>query len=233
MGSGWNMAAFWVATAYSIYTVVAPTEIQSRLLLVVHVDPSYRLAVWGFGLAAFFLYAGFRAWNGEYQLAEHGRLELEVAKQDADASAAKFERPGFHSEITEVAINGDSDRPEWIHLHVYLVIRNQGADSAVDRWMLRVVPPQPATPFILTEQNLSVWADIGRRAQGGNRLHDPEIIKRGGRKEGWLHFFGPQARYGFTTGQSIAVEVSFKDVHGNKYSVVNLPNWDMEPFFSR
>lgn len=181
MGRGWDVAVFWIATAYSIYTVIAPTEIQSRLLRAVHIDPSHRLALLGFGLAAFFLYAGFRAWNDEYQRSAQDRLNLEITKREAEANAAKFEQPRFDSEITEVAIDGDHSYADRIHVHIYLALRNQGADSAVDRWMLRVVPPQPATPFILTEQSLSASTeDLGNRARGGNLLHDPEIIKRGG-----------------------------------------------------
>lgn len=65
VGHGWEVAAFWIASAYSVYAVVVPTEIQARVLAAVHVDPKQRLAIWGFGLAAFFLYAGFRAWSGE------------------------------------------------------------------------------------------------------------------------------------------------------------------------
>jgi hypothetical protein len=74
VGHGWDTAAFLIATAYSIYTAVTPVELQQSVLRAVHIDPSYRLAVWGFGLALFFLYAGFRAWNEAESDGSHGDL---------------------------------------------------------------------------------------------------------------------------------------------------------------
>ena len=65
VGHGWDMSAFWIATVYSVWTVVVPLDVQRKVMLAVHVDPAQRLVIWGFGLAAFFLYAGFRAWDGE------------------------------------------------------------------------------------------------------------------------------------------------------------------------
>ncbi len=67
VGHGWETAAFWIASAYSIFNVVAPDWLQRKFFLLIHVDPGERLAVLGFGLAAFFLYAGFRTWSAEYQ----------------------------------------------------------------------------------------------------------------------------------------------------------------------
>ena len=71
MGRGFDMAAFWIATVYSIWTFAVPLDIQRKAMIAVHVDPSQRLVIFGFGLAAFFLYAGFqlgtkntRLWNG-------------------------------------------------------------------------------------------------------------------------------------------------------------------------
>jgi len=57
------MIAFWIATAYSVFTVAAPDSWQRHFLLAIRIDPNQRLAVWGFGLALFFFYAGFRAWS--------------------------------------------------------------------------------------------------------------------------------------------------------------------------
>jgi hypothetical protein len=65
VGHGWDMSAFWIATVYSIWTVVVPLDVQRKVMLAVHVDPAQRLVIWGFALAAFFLYAGFRAWDEE------------------------------------------------------------------------------------------------------------------------------------------------------------------------
>jgi hypothetical protein len=85
VGHGWNTAAFWIATVYSIYSVVAPEEFQRRVLTRVHINPSQRLAVWGFGLAGFFLYAGFRAWGDEHWIADN-------LKSERDASASALSR---------------------------------------------------------------------------------------------------------------------------------------------
>jgi hypothetical protein len=65
---------------------------------------------------------------------------------------------------------------------------------------------------------------------GGNLLHDPEVVKRGGRKEGWILCHGPKARLGLMTGQRPAVKVSFKDVHDNEYSAIHPPNFKINFF---
>jgi hypothetical protein len=118
-----------------------------------------------------------------------------------------------------------------IRLYVHLVIRNQGAESAIDRWKLRVVPPQPAGPYIQDEKGWLSESQMGYPdAVGRNLLHDPEIIKRGGRKEGWLLCRGPQKNLGLAPGQRPAVMVSFKDVHDNEYSVVYPPNFKADFF---
>jgi hypothetical protein len=70
MGHGWAALAFWVATVYSIWAAVVPIQIQKRAMLAAHIDPTQRLAIWGFGLAVFFLYAGFRAWDEERAIVE-------------------------------------------------------------------------------------------------------------------------------------------------------------------
>ena len=63
VGHGWDTVAFWIATVYSVYSFVVPISFQKRVLEAVDIDPSQRLAIWGFGLAAFFLSAGFRTWS--------------------------------------------------------------------------------------------------------------------------------------------------------------------------
>ena len=98
------------------------------------------------------------------------------------AQIAELNQPRFLPEITDVFIDNDHQRTGWINIYVYLVIRNQGADSAIDRWKLIVVPPQSASPFIQTEKGLSEWLQGHDGAMHGNLLHDREIIKRAVRK---------------------------------------------------
>jgi hypothetical protein len=81
MGRGWDLAAFWVATVYSIYAALFSVKFQGYVLRTIHVDPDKRLAIWGFGLAAFFLYAGFRAWDD-------GQKRIEKIDRSAEVAAA-------------------------------------------------------------------------------------------------------------------------------------------------
>jgi hypothetical protein len=71
---GWKTIVFWIATIYSIYATLVPSEDQEAVLKRIHVDPKYRLAIWGFGLALFFLYVGFRAWNEADSAGPQGEL---------------------------------------------------------------------------------------------------------------------------------------------------------------
>jgi hypothetical protein len=68
---------------------VTPIDFQKRAMLALHIDPIHRLAIWGFGLAVFFLYAGFRAWDEERAIAEQfseGAMakELEALRTEID-----------------------------------------------------------------------------------------------------------------------------------------------------
>jgi hypothetical protein len=71
---GWKSIVFWIATVYSIYAATVPAADQEALLKVIHVDPNHRLAIWGFGLALFFLDAGFKAWDDAEHDGPHGEL---------------------------------------------------------------------------------------------------------------------------------------------------------------
>jgi hypothetical protein len=182
------------------------------------------LAVIAFG----FLVGGFRTWQKERidrnaQVASVIKLGREIDQ---------LSRPRFVPEIAGVFIEGDN-RSDWIRLYVQLVIRNQGAESAIDRWKLRIVPPQPAGPYIQDEKGWLSELQMGHRgAVGHNLLHDREIIERGGRKEGWLLCRGLQKNMGLTVGQRPALMVSFKDVHDNTYSVIDPPNFKADFFDS-
>lgn len=176
------------------------------------------LAVIAFG----FLVGGFRTWQKE-------RIDRNAIASEISRLQAKIDelgRPRFVPEITDVFIGNSNQPAGWISIYVYLVIRNQGADSAIDRWKIIVVPPQPAGPFILTERGLSEWW-LGHDGEKGNLLHDREIIKRGGEKKGWLLCEGSEARFGLSSKQRAAVKVFFKDVHDNEYSVVDPPGFHM------
>lgn len=172
------------------------------------------------------LYASFLAWNEERDL-----LEVSVKSQrSAEQKLLDNTQPQLVAEITEVFIDGDHQQPDWIKLYVFMAIRNQGAESAIDRWTLRVVPPHPGTPFVQTVKGLSETQEGRGGKVGGNLLHDVEVIGRGGRKEGWLLCHGPKTRLGLTTGQMPAVKVSFKDVHDHEYSAIFPPAFRHELF---
>jgi hypothetical protein len=175
-----------------------------------------------------FLVGGFRTWQKERT--DRNARASDVSK--LHAQIAELNQPRSLPEITNVFIDNvfidnDHQRTGWINIYVYLVIRNQGADSAIDRWRLIIVPPQPASPFIQTEKGLSEWFQGHDGAMHGNLLHDREIIKRGGEKRGWLLCEGPEARFGLSSRQRAAVKVFFKHVHDNEYSVVDPPGFDM------
>jgi hypothetical protein len=100
VGHGKDMIAFLIATAYSVFTVLAPESLQRHFLLLIHVDPNQRLAVWGFGLAAFFLYAGFRAWGdaegkGKSDDVENIRSELAQIRQVIGRRITREQRRAF------------------------------------------------------------------------------------------------------------------------------------------
>jgi hypothetical protein len=111
---------------------------------------------------------------------------------------------------------------------VPLVIRNQGAESAIDRWKVVVLQPHPPNPFIRTENGLSEAQQGPRHILGGNLVHDREVIRRGGVKEGWLLCEGEASRMGLSKGQMPVVEVSFQDVHDNEYHFVSRPGFEKQ-----
>jgi hypothetical protein len=107
------MIAFWIATAYSAFTVAAPDSWQRHFLLAIRIDPNQRLAVWGFGLAAFFLYAGFRAWSeadaagrGEPGDIEELRSELVELRQAVGRKITKKQHRQFLQASKAMNISG-------------------------------------------------------------------------------------------------------------------------------
>lgn len=163
-------------------------------------------------------------------LAAYRPWQKERAVRNAQAKRlGDLSRPFFVTEIQRVYVDALGEGTSWITLGVLLVIRNQGADSAVDRWTLKIVPPFPGTPSILTagEGGLVDSPD----ADEHNLLHDPEIIKRGGLREGCLLYKGDGKRLGLKPGQRPFVKVSFRDIHGRMFSVTDPPGVKVD-FFS-
>jgi hypothetical protein len=209
----------WIYIAYGAGTVI----LSIWGYYTSHVPPLWLfLAVIALG----FLVGGFRTWQKER--IDRNEKVATVVKLGREIDA--LSRPRFLPEITEVLVDGDHQQPDWIKLYVHMVIRNQGAESAIDRWTLRVVPPHPGTPFVQKVQGLSETQEGRGSKMGGNLLHDVEVIGRGGRKEGWLLCHGPKTQLGLTTGQTAAVKVSFKDVHDNEYSAIFPPAFRHELF---
>ncbi len=200
----------------------ASDKLALALILSIHTYHLLGFAILSIGL----LFASFLAWNEERDLVE---VSLK-SQHSAERKLLENAQPQFVAEITEVSIDGDHQQPDWIKLYVYMTIRNQGAESAIDRWTLRVVPPHPGTPFIQTVKGLSETQEGRGGKMGGNLSHDVDVIGRGGRKEGWLLCHGPKSRLGLTTGQRPAVMVSFKDVHDSEYSVIDPPGFKHELF---
>jgi len=200
VGHGWDTAAFWIATAYSIYTFVVPIHIQQRVLLAINIDPHHRLAIWGFGLAAFVLYAGFRAWSSECL---HGDI---TNRKLAEAAVS---RPRLSGYITSTPIIETNDRHR---LYVYLTIRNQGLPSAVDNWQLRFM--LRGNNHHITEASLSRGAH-GSHGDTGNLLLDDTVIQPGGKHSGWLLYDSPESLLGLKVPDLF---VDFWDTYGNPYS---------------
>jgi hypothetical protein len=131
VGHGWNAAAFWIATVYSIYAATTPAKFQARVLATFHIDPQQRLAFWGFGLAAFFLYAGYRAWSQE-----NDRCEQLVVDNAAPSL------PAFRWRITDsLLFPGDNNHVasiEKTRLYVKVTLWNSGPTSVIGEWSVRV-----------------------------------------------------------------------------------------------
>jgi hypothetical protein len=166
--------------------------------------------------------AGFRMWSEE-RIDRNGVI-AEAMKLDAEVN--RLARPFFVSEV-EVAIEEDPQRPDWIKIYMNLVIRNQGAESTIDRWRIVVLPPS-GTPYLEDRRSLNAAQRGPHNLMSGNLLNDREIIPRGGTKEGWLLYEGPQARLGVSKNQMPVVEVSFQDVHDHEYHFVSRPGFEKQ-----
>ena len=94
---------------------------------------------------------------------------------------------------------------------------------------LGATAPKPGATFAQTEKSLSESPE-GRGGKRGNLLHDPEIIRRGGTKSGWLLCYGQARQLGLSPSQQPAVKVSFKDAHDNEYWAVYPPKFETDFF---
>jgi hypothetical protein len=101
-----------------------------------------------------------------------------------------------------------------------LLVRNQAADSAIDRWVVVVLSAAAGDAVYPSRDRSERIAAPGDNLDG-NLLHDHEIIRRGGMKEGWLLCEGERSHMGLTEAQTAVVEVSFGDVHDNEYHFVS------------
>jgi hypothetical protein len=108
-----------------------------------------------------------------------------------------------------------------------MTIRNRGAESSIGKWQLKVLPPQPATPYLQTADG---W--LNRSEQGENLLIiATNLIRRNESISGWLLCSGPCDRLGLQVGQRPAVQVLFNDVYDRTYSAIYPPNFKSN-FFS-
>jgi hypothetical protein len=132
-------------------------------------------------IALSFFVGGYQTWRKERIDRNDGVKRI----KDLNGSLAALAQPRFLPEIAEVRLDQDENHPEWITLYIRIVIRNQGAESAIDRWVLRVVPPPPGTPSQCTEDHLNVFQDNPWLNAGRNLVGDTETVTRGGaRKDG-------------------------------------------------
>jgi hypothetical protein len=83
-------------------------------------------------------------------------------------------------------------------------------------------------PSLHDETHLSASLEGRGGVSGGNLLHDREIIRRGGTKEGWLVQEGQKGVLGLNTGQTPVVEVSFQDVHNKVYRVISRQGFEKQ-----
>lgn len=125
-----------------------------------------------------FLSGGFLVWRKER--IERNAMAAEVAKLNAEVD--RLDRPCFVSEV-DVAIEEDLQRPDWIKIYMNLVIRNQGAESTIDRWRIVVLPPS-GTPHLEDRRSLNAVQRGPHNLMNGNLLNDREIIQRAARRRG-------------------------------------------------
>jgi hypothetical protein len=160
-------------------------------------------------------YSGFFAWR-----------DADDNRRQANKQLEYLTRPQFVAEITKVSVEQFQRRGDLIRLFVYVTIRNLGIESSIADWQLKVIPPQPATPSLQTEQG---WLE--RAGFNGNLLNLTRVVQKNEIISGWLLCQGPGDRLGLHTGQRPAVQVLFKDVYERVYSAIYPPNFKSD-FFS-
>jgi hypothetical protein len=91
---------------------------------------------------------------------------------------------------------------------------------------MKVVPPQPATPYLQTADG---WLD--RSEENKNLLTAKNLIRKNESISGWLLCRGPSDQLALRVGQCPAVQVLFNDVYDRTYSAIYPPNFKSD-FFS-
>jgi hypothetical protein len=160
-------------------------------------------------------YSGFLAWRDADSARRQGSKQLE-----------DLTRPQFIADITKVSVERFQARTDLIRLLVHITIRNLGVESSIGGWQLKVVPPQPATPYLQTADG---W--LNREERDGNLLNLTTVIRKNEIILGWLLCQGPSDQLGLHAGQGPAVQVLFKDAYDRTYSPVYPPNFKSD-FFS-
>jgi hypothetical protein len=133
VGHGWNATALLDCHGVlDLYRHSAP-EVQGKVLAAIHIDPQQRMALWGFGLAVFFLYAGYRAWSEEY--GNNERLVLENA-----ISSLPLFRWTIHESLLSTVVGNDNrvTSIEKARFYVKVTLWNSGPTSVIGEWSVRV-----------------------------------------------------------------------------------------------
>ena len=178
VGHGWDVLAFWIATVYSIWVGVMPLDIQKKAMLAIHIDPAQRLAIWGCVLAAFFLYAGFRAWND---------VERELAERSLGANSEP-DIPSLSIHIVSLNVEdriGSKEPPHFLAFH--LEILNNGAPTSLHDWQGSYTLKDGSTE-VLSETDFDRHIFINSR----NLISDDRTIDRGGKRLGYVRFLVPK-----------------------------------------
>lgn len=165
-----------------------PVAFQERILTIVNIGLIYRLAIGGFGLAGFFLYAGFRAWDeAEEQKSQAIRdPELKITIDDYFVTDRPF----------------DNDIPNWDYLVINSHVVNLGAPIALYNWRMKVV---------LTRGEISIeeYEHEDTVLESGRRLPHRSTFCL------WDNELGDNC---FTAHEIKSVQISCSDYLGNEFS---------------
>ncbi len=195
VGHGWETLVFWVATVYSLYTVFASVEFQKRVLMAVHIDPNQRFAVLGFGLAAFFFYAGFRAWSEAEGLIGNNQEDVPLLSVHSSGWS-------FHDRMDP------KDLPYLLAFSIEIL--NRGAPTSLHDWH-GLYTLNDGSNTVLSEKDF----DRHRHILARNLVSDDKTIDRGGKCLGFVRF-----QVSLEVARAMKrVAIQFRDHTDNQYSV--------------